>query len=99
MALKSTRSDEESDGSQEDDNLVSNQIVFSTTFVFSNRVLVYGRLGSIAIDIVFLSIKSNTIVTNSKTTSINLCSSDTDSGDESKKDNKSLQEAYEKMYS
>ena len=99
MALKSTWSDEEFDSSQEDDNFVSNQILFSSTFVSSNRVLVQGRLGSIATDIVFLSIKSNIVATNSKTTSNNSCSSDSDSGDESEKDDESLQEAYEKMYS
>ena len=39
-ALKSTWSDKESDGSQEDDNMVSNQVAFSSTLVSGNHVLV-----------------------------------------------------------
>ena len=45
-----------------------------------------------------MSIKSGTFATDSKTTSNSLCSSDSESGDESKNDDKSLQEAYEKIY-
>ena len=80
-ALKLTWSDEESDGSQEDDN-----------------VLVQGHSRSIAINIVCLYVKLDTITTNSKTASNILCDSDSDCGDEPETDDESLQEAYEKMY-
>ena len=93
-----TWSDEESDGSQEDGNLVSNQVAFSGTLVSGNRVLVQGRLGFVTTDYVCLSVKSDTIATNSKIASNSLCDSDLDCGDESEKDDESLQEAYEKMY-
>ena len=39
-ALKLTWSDEESDGSQEDDHLISNQVAFSGILVSGNCVLV-----------------------------------------------------------
>ena len=96
-ALRSTYSDEESNGSQEDNNLVSNQVVFFGTLVSGNRVLVQGCSGSVATYIVYLSIKSDIVATDSKTTSSSLCDSDSDCGDECEKDNESLQEAYEKM--
>ena len=44
MALKSAGSDEESNNSQEDDNLISNQAAFIGTLVSDNHVLMQGRL-------------------------------------------------------
>ena len=81
-AIKSTWSDEESNGSQEDDNIVSNQVAFSHTLVLGNRVLVYGCSSSVAIDTVCMSIKSDIVATDSKTISNSLCGSDSDGGDE-----------------
>ena len=97
-ALKSTLNDDEFDDSQEDDNLVTNQVAFSGTLIFGNCVLVPWCLESVATNTVCLSIKSYTVATNSKTASSSLWYSDSDYGDESEKDNESLQEAYEKMY-
>ena len=68
-------------------------------FSSSNRVLVQGCPGSVATEIVCLSIKSDTVATNSKIASNSLCDFDSDCGDESEKDDENLQEAYEKMYS
>ena len=56
-ALKSTWNDEESDGNQEEDNLVSNQVAFSGCLVSSNRVLMQGLPGSVATNTVYLSTK------------------------------------------
>ena len=56
------------------------------------------RLGSVATDTVYLSVKSNSVATEGKATTSGSCNSDSDSGDESEKDDESLQEAYEKMY-
>ena len=98
MALKSTWNDEESDGNQEDDNLVSNQVVFFGSLVSGNRVLGQERSGPVAIDTVCLSIILDIVATDSKTTSSSLCDFDSDCGDESEKEDESLQEAYEKMY-
>ena len=97
-ALKSTWSDEESNGSQEVDNLVSNQVAFSGTLVSGNRLFMQGCLGSVATDFVCLFIKSDTVTTDSKAASSSLCDSDSDCGDKSEKDDESLQKAYEKMY-
>ena len=97
-ALKSTWSDDESDGSQEDDSMVSNQVAFSGTLVLCNRVLVQGYLGSVATDSVYLFVKLDTIALDSKIESIILCGSNSDSGEESENDDEYLQEAYEKMY-
>ena len=55
--MKSTWSDEESDGSQEEDNLVSNQVAFSSTLVSDNCLFMQGRSGSIATDTICLFIK------------------------------------------
>ena len=77
----------------------SNLVAFSNNFVLGNRVLVQGRSGSVATDHVCMSIKSNIVATESKTTASSLCDSVLDSGDESKNGNESLQKTYEKMYS
>ena len=79
--------------------MVSNQVTFSGILVSGNRVLVQELSGSIATDTICLSAKSNTVATESKIAANSLCESDSDNGDESKKDDESLQEAYEKMYS
>ena len=57
-----------------------------------------GRSTSIATDTVCLSVKSDTIATESKIASSRLYGSDSDSGDKSKNDDESLPETYEKMY-
>ena len=84
--------------SQEEDNLVSNQVAFSSMLVSGNHVLVQGRLGFVATEVICMCVKSNTVAIDSKTTSSNLCCSDPDNGDKFEKDDESLQEAYEKMY-
>ena len=95
----STWSDEQSDGSQEEYNMVSNQVVFPGMLVLGNRVLVQELLGSSATYIVCMSAKSDIVAIESKTAASCLCESDSNSGDEFEKDDESLQEAYEKMYS
>ena len=54
--------------------------------------------GSVTTDTVCLSVKSDSVVTESKVATSGSCDSDSDSEDESKKDDESLYEAYEKMY-
>ena len=44
-ALKSTWSDDESEGSQEDNELVNNQVAFSGSLVSNNFVFIQGRAG------------------------------------------------------
>ena len=78
--------------------MVKNQVVFFGLLVLDNRVLVQGCTVAIVIDDVCKSVKSDIIVTISKTVASNLRESDLDSGDESENDDDSLQEAYEKMY-
>ena len=78
--------------------MVSNQVAFCGMLVSANYVLVQGRLGYVAIDIVCLSIKSDTVATDNITSSNSLHDFDSDCGDESEKDDESLQEAYEKIY-
>ena len=82
-ALKSTWSDEESDGSQEEDNLVSNQVAFSSTLVSGNYLFIQRRSGSVVTNIVCLSAKLDIVVTDSKSTTSNLSDSDLDYRDES----------------
>ena len=96
-AKTSTWSDEESNGSQEEDNMVSNQVTFFGMLVSGNRVLVQGRSGFVATEIVCMSVKSNIVAIDSKTTTSSLCESDSDNGDESINEDESLQEAYERM--
>ena len=96
--MTSTLSDEESDGSQEEDNMVNNQVSFFGLLFSDNRVLVQGCTGFVAIDVVCNSAKPKTVATESKTTTNNLYGSDSESRDESENDNESLQEAYENMY-
>ena len=95
-ALKSTWSDEEFEGSQEEDELVSNQVGFSGSFITYDRVFMQGRV--VATDSVFLSVKTIFVPLKNKSATKNECGSEFDSGDESKKDYESLHEAYEKMY-
>ena len=57
-----------------------------------------GRSGSVATNIICLSVKSDIIATDNKSATSSLCNSDSNYGDESAKDDESLQEAYEKMY-
>ena len=78
--------------------MVSNLIAFSGNLVSGNCLFMKERSGSIATDTVYLSVKSNSVATESKTATSSSCHSDSDSGDESKKDDESLQEAYEKIY-
>ena len=63
--------------------MISNQVVFSGTLVFGNHALVQRRSGSVVIDIVCLSLKSDPVAIDSKTASSNLCGFDSDNGDES----------------
>ena len=93
-----TWSDEEFDGSLEEDNLVSNQVAFSSTLVSGSHLFMQGRSGSVATDTVCLSAKSDTVAIDNKSATRSLCDSNSDYGDESEKDDESLQEAYEKMY-
>ena len=92
-AKKSTWSDEESDGSQEVDDMVSNLVAFSGNFVSSNRLFMNEHSGSIATDTVCLSVKSDSVVIESKVATSGSCDSDSDSGNEFEKDDESLQES------
>ena len=91
--MKSTWNDEESDGSQDEDNLVRNEATFFGTFVSNNHLFMQGCLGSIATDTICLSTKSDTTAIDSKSATSSLCDSDSNCGDESDKDNESLLEA------
>ena len=53
-ALKSTWNDEEFEGNQEEDDLVSNQVAFSGTLVSGNRLFMQRRSGSVATDTICL---------------------------------------------
>ena len=96
-ALKSTWSDEESKGSQEEDDLVSNQIAFSGSLVSNNCVLMQGCAGVVTESVCF-SAKSGYVALENKSATNSDCGSEFDCGDESEKDDESLHEAYEKMY-
>ena len=85
-----TWSEKESDGSQEEYNMVNNQVAFSRMLVSGNCVLVQGCLVSVTIDVACMFVKSNTIATNNKTPANSLCGSDSDNGDESENDDESL---------
>ena len=61
-------------------------------------MLVQGRSGFVTTDAVCISVKSNTVTTDSKIVANSLCGSNLDSADESENDKDSLQEAYEKLY-
>ena len=97
-ALKSTQSDEESNDSHEEDNLVSYQVEFSGILDLGNHLFIQECSGAVAIDTTCLSMKSNTVAIDSKSATSSLCDSDSDCGDESEKDDEFLQEACEKMY-
>ena len=90
-AMTSTWNDEKSYVSQEKDNMVSNQVAFSGSLVSNNYVLVQGRTESIATDVVCKFVKSDTIVTDSKTATSSLYGFDSDSGDKSENDDEYLQ--------
>ena len=91
--MKSTWNDEESDGSQDEDNLVRNEVAFFSTFVSDNHLFMQGCLGFIATDTICLSTKSDTVAIDSKSATSSLCDLDSDCGDESEKDDESLLEA------
>ena len=56
----------------------------------SNRFFIQGHSGSVATNAVSLSAKSDTVAIEGKSTTSSSCDSDSDYGDESKKDNESL---------
>ena len=87
-----------SEGSQEEDDLVSNQVAFSGMLVSGNQLFMQGRSDFVATDSVCLSMKSNIVATDNKSATSSTCHSDSNSGDDSKKDDESLQEAYKKIY-
>ena len=62
--------------------MISNLVAFSGNFVSGNCVLLQGHSSSVATNDVCMSVKSDTVATESKTTSSSLCDSDSDSGDE-----------------
>ena len=89
--MTSSWSIEEFDGSQEDDNMVSNQIAF--TFLFSdNCMLVQESASFVATSVVCNNTIPKFVATESMTATNNKSESNFESEDES------LQEAYEKMY-
>ena len=65
-------SDKESDDSQEEDNLLSNQVAFSGMLVSNNHWFMKGHSSSVATNIVCLSAKSDTVATDSKSTTNSL---------------------------
>ena len=78
--------------------MVSNLVVFSGNFVSINCLLINERSGSIVTDTIYFPVKSESIATESKAATSGSCDSDLDSGDKSEKDDESLQETYEEMY-
>ena len=95
--MKSTSSDEESEGSQEEDDLVSIQVAFFGTLVSDNYVFMQRHAG-VATESICLSTKSGSIALENKSAAGSVCGLESDCGDESNKDNESLHEAYKKMY-
>ena len=83
--LKLTRSDDESNGSQEEDNLVISQVAFFGTFVLGNHLFMRGRSSSVATNIVCLYAKLDTVAIDSKSATNNLHDLDSDYEDESEK--------------
>ena len=83
--MKSTWSDEESKGSQEEDNLVSNQVAFSGSLVSDNFVFMQGRAG-ISTESVCLSAKSGFVALENKSATNSDYGSESDCGDKSEKD-------------
>ena len=61
-------------------------------------MLVQGRTEAVAIDTVCKFVKSDNVATYSKTEASSFCGFNSDNEDESKNNDESLQEAYEKMY-
>ena len=96
--MKSTWSDEESKGSQEEDKLVSNQVTFPGSLFSTNCLFMKDCSEPVTTDTIFLSVKSNSVATECKASTSHSHESDLDSGEESEKDLESLQEAYENMY-
>ena len=84
-------------GSQEEDELVCNQVVFSSSLVSNNCVFMQGRV-SVATESVCLSTKTCSIALENKSATKSDCGLESDCGDESEKDNESPHEAYKKMY-
>ena len=70
--------------------MVSNLVSFSRNFVSSNRLFMNECSGSVATDTVCLSVKSDSIATESMTTTSGSCDSDSDNGDEYEKDDEFL---------
>ena len=95
--MKSTWSDEESEGSQEEDELVSNQVVLSSSLILDDYVFMQGHSG-VSTDSVCLSAKTVSVALENKSITKSEYGSEFASGDESKKDDESLHEAYKKMY-
>ena len=78
--------------------MVSNLVAIFGNFVSGKCLFMNERSGSIATNTIYLSMKSDSITIESKAATSGSCDSDSDSGDESEKDDESLQEAYEKIY-
>ena len=70
--------------------MVSNLVSFSSNFVLGNQLFMQGRLVSVVIDSVCLSVKSNTVAIDNKSTTSSVCHSDSDYRDEFEKDDKSI---------
>ena len=85
-----TWNDEESKGSQKEDDLVSNQVAFFGTLVSGNQLFIQGCSGSIATDTFCLSVKSGTVTIDKKSAINSVCHSNYDYGDEFEKDDESL---------
>ena len=63
--------------------MVSSQVAYSGMLVLDNCVLVQGRSGFVATDVVCMSVKSDTVAIESNTAASSLCDSDSNSGDKS----------------
>ena len=78
--------------------MVSNQAIFSSSLCSTNRLFMKDCSEPVATDTICLSVKSDSSVIECKAKTSHSHESDLDNGEESKKDEESLQEAYEKMY-
>ena len=77
--------------------MVSNQVAFSGSLFSTNRLFMKDCSELVATDTICLSVKSDSVEIECKAATSHSHELDLDSGEESKKDEESLHEAYEKI--
>ena len=77
--------------------MVSNQVAFFGSLFSTNHLFLKDCSKPVATNTICLSVKSDSVATECKATTSHSHESDLDNGEESEKDEESLQETYEKM--